>query len=425
MITRIEATRYRCLERLDAELGEFCVLVGANGAGKSTFLDIPCLMSDLLHQRDIGAAFTTRLRDRPPRASTLQELVFANAGDQFSLAVEIELPKSVISSLLVSQSGPVKHNEDLWLRFARYEIKFTIFNKRQLIVSNEYLFLFSRDSVPARGEARIYGEAAHKKDWRFVIQREPNGEASIRSETKKSAKAKPTHVDGTMLALPRVSFETADDFPAAIWLHELLTTRSVFYQPDLNALQEASPPGIHETLSASASNLPWLVLKLQMDETRFNRWVQHVRTALPQVNKIAAREREEDHHAYLVVTYTGGYEVTSSGLSEGTLRILALTVLPYLQKRPALIVTEQPEDDIHPRAIEAVLQSISSVYDSQVLVSSHSPVVLAHTKLDQILCARLEPNGAATVVPGTEHPRLKEWRGQIDLGALFAAGVLG
>lgn len=33
MITRIEATRYRCFDKLDVELGEFRVLVGAKGSG--------------------------------------------------------------------------------------------------------------------------------------------------------------------------------------------------------------------------------------------------------------------------------------------------------------------------------------------------------------------------------------------------------
>ena len=124
------------------------------------------------------------------------------------------------------------------------------------------------------------------------------------------------------------------------------------------------------------------------------------------------------------MTYNGGYEVTSSGLSEGTLRVMALTVLPYLQKRPAVIITEEPENGIHPQAIEAVLQSLGSVYDSQVLVSSHSPVVLAMSQLDQILCSRVASSGAATIIKGTDHPRLKEWKGSIDLGSLFAAGVL-
>jgi predicted ATPase len=117
--------------------------------------------------------------------------------------------------------------------------------------------------------------------------------------------------------------------------------------------------------------------------------------------------------------------VSSSGLSDGTLRILTLTLLPYLSKQPVILVTEEPENGIHPYAIEAVLQSLSSMYDSQVWVSSHSPVVLASAKLDQLLCARLASEGGVEMVAGSDHPRLREWRGGIDLGSLFAAGVLG
>ena len=107
------------------------------------------------------------------------------------------------------------------------------------------------------------------------------------------------------------------------------------------------------------------------------------------------------------------------------MRVLSLTLLPYLTRSPAIIIIEEPETGIHPQAIETVLQSLSSMYDSQVLVSSHSPVVLAQSQLGQILCARLEANGAATIISGTKHPRLKDWQEQIDLGALFATGVLG
>ena len=46
-------------------------------------------------------------------------------------------------------------------------------------------------------------------------------------------------------------------------------------------------------------------------------------------------------------------------------------------------------------------------------------------KLDQLLCARLASEGGVEMVAGTDHPRLQEWRGGIDLGSLFAAGVLG
>ena len=158
---------------------------------------------------------------------------------------------------------------------------------------------------------------------------------------------------------------------------------------------------------------------------RYSDWIAHVRTALPQVTDIDVHERADDHHAYFVVSYRGDFRVPSSGLSDGTLRILTLTLLPYLGKQPAILVTEEPENGIHPRAIEAVLQSLSSMYDSQVWVSSHSPVVLARAKLDQLLCARLNGNGGVEIVSGPEHPQLLDWRGGVDLGSLFATGVLG
>jgi predicted ATPase len=146
---------------------------------------------------------------------------------------------------------------------------------------------------------------------------------------------------------------------------------------------------------------------------------------LPNVTGIDALEREEDHHAYLKLSCHGGYSVTSSGLSDGTLRILALTILPYLDYAPRVICLEEPENGIHPRAIQRVLESLSSMYDSQVWISTHSPIVLAYTDLQQVIVMHSNETGAVVAIPGNEHPRLQDWQGGIDLGSLFAAGVLG
>lgn len=57
-------------------------------------------------------------------------------------------------------------------------------------------------------------------------------------------------------------------------------------------------------------------------------------------------------------------------------------------------------------------------------MSTHSPLVLAQTQLADVLAARLDNEGAVTVVAGNEHPRLRDWKGSLDIGTLFAAGVL-
>ncbi len=113
----------------------------------------------------------------------------------------------------------------------------------------------------------------------------------------------------------------------------------------------------------------------------------------------------------------------SSGLSDGTLSILALTILPYVTPLPQIITLEEPENGIHPSAIEAVLQAIRAV-DTQIWLTTHSPIVLAHTHLEEMLCMRLKDDGCVDVISGEQHPKLKEWQGGIDLGTLFAAGVL-
>ncbi|QIK37150.1 hypothetical protein GWK36_03150 [Caldichromatium japonicum] len=51
--------------------------------------------------------------------------------------------------------------------------------------------------------------------------------------------------------------------------------------------------------------------------------------------------------------------------------------------------------------------------------------VVGQTPIEQLLAARLDATGKVTIVPGPEHPRLADWKGQLDLGRLFAAGVLG
>ncbi len=54
MITRLEATRYRCFERLGIDVGDFRVLVGANGSGKTSLLDLPGLLGDLLDAKSVA-----------------------------------------------------------------------------------------------------------------------------------------------------------------------------------------------------------------------------------------------------------------------------------------------------------------------------------------------------------------------------------
>lgn len=447
MITRIEAYRYRCFNDagIGVDFGEYNIIAGRNGAGKTTLLDIPVLLGDLVRSRYCTDAFLKPQSNWvTPRAHTLPELFFKAAGNQLTFAVEAKLPPEVVSRLTDSTDAVMQADEELWPKFLRYELRLELFNGLELQVRDERLFLFPQKHPTVhdfRTEGLLSTPTTIRKEsapilghehWLSILHR-GDGAPTIFSqevEDKHSKTKRPIlqmRVPAGQLALA-VLPPDSQLYPAANWFRNLLEQRAVFLDPKWNSLRKACPPGHSLGIVSDGSTMPWLALDLQKsDPDRFARWVKHVRTGLRNVKAIRAVEREEDHHAYFVVTYDNDYDVTSSGLSEGTLRLIALTLIPYLpvERLPAHLVIEQPEDGIHPRAIETVLDALRSIYDCQAWVSTQSPLVLAHSEVSNVLCASIQKDGSANIVTGIQHPRLKDWKGSVDLGTLLASGVLG
>lgn len=126
-----------------------------------------------------------------------------------------------------------------------------------------------------------------------------------------------------------------------------------------------------------------------------------------------------------MLVYGEGLKIPSWMASEGTLRMLALTLPAYLDNFKGIYLIEEPENGIHPLAIETMTQSLSSVYDAQVLMATHSPIVLSTVEPEQVLCFSKNAEGATEIVRGSEHPALQQWKRETSLGTLFASGVLG
>ena len=86
---------------------------------------------------------------------------------------------------------------------------------------------------------------------------------------------------------------------------------------------------------------------------------------------------------------------------------------------------EEPENGLHPGVIQDVYDALSSVYDSQVLLATHSPIFLSHADLEHVLCVGKSSEGATDIIPASAHPGLQDWQGSPNLSVFFAAGVLG
>jgi len=421
VISRIEALGYRCLKHVEQDLLPFQVLVGPNASGKSTFLDVLAFMSDLVFLGPSEAVSR--------RAPDVRDLSWMRQGSRFELAVEVVLSKERRKRLKNgSYSG------------ARYELSVGLVRQAgELAILGETFWLTTQDQIPSGvGSQRtlfpqpppspdtIIHPAGTKapRGWKKVVNKvAESGNDYFSSETSGWNNLFRLGPQKSALAnLP----EDETKFPVATWFKELLMLGVQTLALNSERMRQPSAPGAPKVFLPDGSNLPWVVEALaKKHRDRFGQWLDHVRTALPDLKNLRTVERSEDRHRYLILEFESGLKVPSWLVSDGTLRLLALTLLAYIPDVEGVFLIEEPENGIHPRAVETVFQSLSSVYSAQVLLATHSPVILSIAKPDQVLCFAKTPDGVTDVVRGSEHPRLRAWKGETDLGTLFAAGVLG
>ena len=423
MLTRIEALNYRSLQFISERISPFQTLVGPNGSGKSTFLDVVGYLGDLLR---VGP-YKSIVGDGngvPQRAADLSHLTWMRQGTRFELAVEVAVPES---RLVKFES---KYTE------ARYEVAIESRGEsKEVAIAAEILWLKPPDiELPQhpptlfpdgnRPPDTLIHEGKSPKGWRKVVNKiADSGNDYFMSETTEWNNSFRLGINKSALAnLP----EDEERFPVATWVKRFLIEGVRKVVLNAQAMRRPSPPGSPLFFVPDGSNLPWVVHALQQDHPQnFDRWIAHFQTAIPDLKMISTITRPEDNHRYLVIEYQNGLKAPSWVVSDGTLRLLALSLLAYIPGAEGIYLIEEPENGIHPRAVETVFQSLSTVYGAQVLCASHSPVILSLAKPVDLLCFAKTKAGATDIVRGDLHPRLVNWKGALDLGTLFAAGVLG
>jgi len=419
MIRRIEALNFRCLRYVDQPLEDFQVLVGPNASGKTTFLDVVAFLGDLVNG-DLDFAVRNR-------SQNFQDLVWNRAGERFELAVELEIPQERRKQIAKASYSIVRYEVAVGTDVETSEnsiIAEKVVLKEGERLEPKQLAMFPQEPSPP---ATIISPA-RLKGTRTVVNKVFRGNDNFYSEVhRKGGKGwAPSFKLGPRKSALKNLPADESMFPVSTWLKELLTDGVQKIVLNSLLMREASPPGQGRVLKPDGSNIPWVIDDLmKISQERFRDWIDHLRSALTDIKNIRTVERPEDRHKYLIIGYEEGLEVPSWMASDGTLRLLALTLPAYLPEFTGVYLIEEPENGIHPRAVETIFQSLSSVYGAQILLATHSPVILSIADPKKVLCYSKTRSGAVDIVRGVDHPNLRDWKGETNLGMLFAGGVLG
>ena len=394
MIRRIQALNYRCLRYADIPLGERQVLVGPNGAGKSTLIDILAFLRDFVRHGPLAAV--------EERADEFRDLVWGRPADApgFELAVEFELPAECRDEL-PAERGYRTYRYEVALRGGEGGVG--IHAERGILAplprAAEGVQPFLFPDLPEPPETIL---APARPGAHTVLSKSPGGRDRFYTE-QDPAKGWVTEVAlgphrSTLGGLP----ESPETVPASTAIKRILETRITRLRPDAAAMKRPSPPGLpDDALLEDGSNLPWVVRRLR-DRHRedFSSWLTSLRGAVPGLTDIRFARRTSDRYGYLVLRYGDGLDAPSWIVSDGTLRLLALTLPAFLPPGERILLVEEPERGLHPGALGTLHAALSAIPGSQLLATTHSPALQALFRPDEVLSCDRREDGAVGISPG-------------------------
>ncbi len=186
MIRLIEALNYKSLKYIRQEMRDFEILVGPNASGKTTFLDVPAFLGQLVRD-GIDEAVDAR-------GSDFRDLTWGGAGSSFELAIELEIPEGLRQKATQNEFDRVRYQ--IALRWDH--------DASTAVISSEGVLLAATGAGDRVEQARDAFPSAQSPPMTIIVPKEgkPGSETTYREVLTKGGirrrlhRATPEDADG-------------------------------------------------------------------------------------------------------------------------------------------------------------------------------------------------------------------------------------
>jgi predicted ATPase len=378
-IESIEIKNYRLFRDTKlTHIPRLCVLVGANGTGKSTLFDVLSFLKDALAM-NVGKAVSKR-----GGYKELASRGFVTEPIELTLQFRLEI------------TG--------YERLVTYILKIEPDATGRAVVAREVL----RYKRGANGKPFHFLDFAYGKGYAITNEEDF-------SKADEALKREDQELDAPdILAIKGLGqferFKAASAFRLMIENWHI----SDFHVSDARQSQE---DGFAEHLSTQGENLPLVANYLfEHHRERFDRVLMSMQQRVPGVSVVEPKQTEDGR---LVLRFQDGSfkdPFIARHVSDGTIKMFAYLVLLNDPKPYPLLAVEEPENQLYPELLPELAEEFRSYAKrgGQVFISSHSPDFLNALTLDEIYCLRKQDGFTRITRAGDSE----------NLRALFDAGDL-
>ncbi|MEM9754136.1 MAG: AAA family ATPase, partial [Planctomycetota bacterium] len=348
-LERLRLKNFRVFRELDiTDVPPLCVIVGANGSGKSTFFEVFAFLRRCL----LG-----NVRSAVGGSAGFRNLVSRGYEDH---AVEIEL-----------------------------QFRMDISGVNRLVTY--VLEVETKEGTPViRHEVLKYKRGRYGKPFHFIDFRHGKGEAVSNEEDFNQPDEELT-TEFQSLDSPDVlaikGLGQFQRFKAANALRQLLESWHVSDLHIDDARGAKTAEGYDDHLSVSGDNLQRVALRLKEDHPqRFAAVLNIMKRRVPGVTEI---ETETSSDGRLLLKFRDGAfrdPFIDATVSDGTLKMFAYLVLLHDPKPFPLLCVEEPENQLYPKLLPELAEEFRNYAErgGQVFVSTHSPDFLGAVQLDEL-----------------------------------------
>jgi len=413
-IKKIKVSNFKSFKELDLELGNFNVVIGANASGKSNFTQIFKFLRDIEKEDS--------LKDAISQNSGIEALRNLKIGPSCDFKIQSVSDKKMgwgrreSRAIIISEA-----TYQLNLKFGK--------TKRGIKITNDELSLkLAIASLKAKENPNILCEGK-------LIIRNIEGKPEVSFDPPDLGKK----LEDEKIIFPPSAFPKlfGGKIPPNTLLirtpyslippWETLFKKISIYNIDPHIARKPTSNSGKAELQENGDNLALVLSKIIKDKNKKRKFCNLINDLLPFFDDIGIETFVENSlQIKLKEKYYKNKFLPAHLLSDGTINIAALIIAIYFEEKDIVII-EEPERNIHPHLISKVIDMMKDAStNKQIIVTTHSPEVVKHAGLENILFVSRDKDGFSVIHRLNEKDDLKVFlKTELGIDDLYIQGLLG